>query len=380
MAYKAYKTRLKLKKTQATVMAKHAGYARWVFNWGLRLWMEAFKEGLKPKLGILKKVFTNYVKPQHHWMSQMSSKVYQYAFMALGDAFKRFFTKQSGYPNFKKKGLADSFTIDNSGAPIKIGGLRHKLPFIGWVRTFEALPELVTKKVTISRQAGNWYLSFHIEVHKKEPTPKQRETIGCDVGISTLMTCSDGTVFENPKPLRKASKKLAQMQRHLSRKVKGSSNWLLCKLKVQRLHQRVTNIRKDTIHRLTAWLSKNHGTIVVEDLCVSGMLKNHRLASAISDISPYEIRRQLEYKCSWYGSELVIANRFFPSSQLCSDCGHQQKMPLSQRIFECQKCRSVKCRDWNASLNLERYPRLVQSRTLVEGVLPTVPVETSSKP
>jgi putative transposase len=380
MAYKAFRTRLKLNNKQVTVMAKHAGFARWVFNWGLKLWMEAYKEGLKPSVGMLKKLFTNHLKPQYSWMSQLSSKVYQYAFMALGDAFKRFFTKQSGYPSFKKKGRADSFTIDNSGQPIKIGGLRHKLPFIGWVRTHEALPECVTKKVTISKQAGHWYLSFHVEIPDLPVTPKSRDIIGCDLGISTMMTCSDGTVYENPKPLRKVARKLAQMQRHLSRKVKGSSNWRKCLRVCQRLHQRVANIRKDTIHKLTTWLAKTTQTIVIEDLCISGMLKNHRLAAAIADISPYQIRRQLKYKCDWYGSELVVADRFFPSSQLCPDCGHRQKMPLSSRTFECEKCRSVKCRDWNASLNLERYPRLVQSRTLAEGVLPTVPVETSSKP
>lgn len=375
-------------------MARHAGFARWVYNWGLKLWMEAYKEGLKPNVGMLKKLFTNHVKPQHPWMSQLSSKVYQYAFMALGEAYHSFFTRKFGYPNFKKKGRHDSFTIDNSGAPIKIGGLRHKLPFIGWVRTHEALPECTTKKVTISKQAGHWYLSFHFRLPNSPPTPKQRDRIGCDLGISALMTCSDGTVFENPKPLRKAAKKLAQMQRHLSRKVKGSSNWHKCLTKVQRLHQRVANIRRETIHKLTTWLARTTQTIVIEDLCVSGMLKNHRLAAAIADISPYEIRRQLEYKCDWFGSELVIADRFFPSSQICSDCGHRQKMPLSQRTFNCQNCRSVKCRDWNASLNLERYavyrgepvrptpayPRLVQSRTPIEGVLPTVPDEVGSKP
>jgi putative transposase len=379
MAYKAFKTRLKLNNKQATVMAKHAGFARWVFNWGLKLWMEAYKEGLKPNMGMLKKLFTNHVKPQYPWMSQLSSKVYQYAFIALGDAFKRFFAKQFGYPNFKKKGRADSFTLDNSGALIKIGGLRHKLPFIGWVRTYEALPECVTKKVTISKSSGHWYLSFHVEIPEVPATPKSRDIIGCDLGISTLMTCSDGTVFENPKPLSKAANQLSQMQRHLSRKVKGSSNWRKCLLKVQRLHQRVVNIRRDTIHKLTTWLSKNHGTVVIEDLCVRGMLKNHCVAAAIADISPYEVRRQLEYKCGWYGSELIVADRFFPSSQICSDCGHRQNMPLSSRTFECQNCCSVKCRDWNASLNLKRYPRLVQSRTLAEGVLPTVPVEASSK-
>src|SRR5919202_6806634 len=164
MAYKAFRTKLKLDNKQATLMAKHAGYARFVFNWGLRLWSQAYKEGLKPSVQVLKKVFTNYVKPQFTWMSKLSSKVYQYAFINLGDAFKRFFKKLGEYPKFKKKGRHDSFTIDNSGAPIKLGGIRHKLPFIGWVSTHEVLPDCVVKKVTISRQAGCWYISFAVEV------------------------------------------------------------------------------------------------------------------------------------------------------------------------------------------------------------------------
>jgi putative transposase len=148
MAYKAFRTKLKLDNKQATLMAKHAGYARFVFNWGLRLWNEAYKVGLKPSVKTFKKVFTNHVKPQFAWMSQLSSKVYQYAFINLGDAFKRFFNKLGGYPKFKKKGRHDSFSIDNSGASIKLGGTRHKLPFIGWVSTYEALPECTVKKVT----------------------------------------------------------------------------------------------------------------------------------------------------------------------------------------------------------------------------------------
>jgi putative transposase len=358
MAYKAFRTKLKLDNKQATLMAKHAGYARFVFNWGLRLWSQAYKEGLKPSVQVLKKVFTNYVKPQFTWMSELSSKVYQYAFINLGDAFKRFFKKLGGYPKFKKKGRHDSFTIDNSGSPIKLGGTRHKLPFMGWVSTYEALPECVVKKVTISSQAGCWYISFAIEV-LQEDTPKCREVIGADLGINALATCSDGTVFANPKAYRKAAKTLARLQRHLSRKVKASCNWHKCLQKVQRLHQRVANIRRDTIHKLTTFLAKNHSQVVIEDLNVSGLLKNHRLAGSIADASFYEIRRQLDYKNERYGSKLTVADRFYPSSQICSDCGHRQKMPLNQRTYQCGSCGAVKDRDFNASLNLEQYPQSV---------------------
>jgi putative transposase len=355
MLYKAFRTKLKLNDRQATLMAKHAGYARFVFNWGLHLWRSAYEEGLKPNINSIKKVFTNYVKPQYPWMSELSSRVYQYAFINLGDAFKRFFKGISSYPKFKKKGHHDSFTIDNCGKPIKLSGTRHKLPFVGWVSTFEALPESWVKKVTITRQAGDWYMSFFVEI-PQEITPKCRERIGVDLGINNLATCSDGTKFSNPKAYKAARKKLARLQRHLSRKVKGSKNRAKCLLKVQKLHQRVANIRRDTLHKITTFLAKNHSQVVIEDLNVSGMLKNHCLAGSIADASFYEFRRQLSYKAERYGSKLIIADRFYPSSQLCSNCGHRQKMPLSQRTFECPNCGLVIDRDWNASIILEKSP------------------------
>ncbi|HEY9872871.1 MAG TPA: RNA-guided endonuclease TnpB family protein [Candidatus Obscuribacterales bacterium] len=352
--YKAYGTKLDLNNEEKTLMAKHAGFSRWVYNWALRQWIDGCKAGLKPNAATLKKLFTNHVKPNYPWMKEVSSKVYQYAFMNLKDAFGRFFKKLAEYPKFKKKYHSDSFGLDNSGAPIKIGGLRHKLPFIGWVKTFEALPECVTKKVTISRQAGNWYLSFMVELPDPEPTPKQHEVVGVDLGISTLATLSTGETFPNPKALRKATKKLARLQRDQSRKVYGSSNYKKASLKVARLHRRVANIRADYLHKLTTYLAKNHGTVVIEDLNVSGMLKNHKLARAIADCGFGEFRRQLEYKCQRYGSELVIVDRFYPSSQLCSDCGHQQKMPLSQRVYTCAGCGMSLDRDLNAAINLSR--------------------------
>jgi len=352
--YKAYRTKLDLNNQQKTLMAKHAGFARWVYNWALRLWKDSYKEGLKPNATILKKLFTNHVKPHYPWMKELSSRVYQYAFMNLQDAFASFFKKLADYPKFKKKYQGDSFGLDNSGKPIKIGGLQHKLPFVGWVKTFEALPECVTKKVTISRQAGDWYISFFVELPNLEPTPKQHQVVGVDLGVSTLATLSTGEAFPKHEALRKATKKLARLQHGQNRKNQGSSNYKKASLQVASLHRRVANIRADYLHKLTTYLAKNHGTVVIEDLNVSGMLQNHKLAKAIVDCGLYEFRRQLEYKCQWYGSELVIVDRFYPSSQLCSDCGHQQKMPLSKRVYNCPSCGMNLDRDLNAAINLSR--------------------------
>ncbi|NEQ11543.1 MAG: IS200/IS605 family element transposase accessory protein TnpB [Moorea sp. SIO4E2] len=349
---RAFKTKLKLNNKQKTLMAQHAGYSRWIWNWALRMWNSAYKEGLKLSTNKLKKFYTNHIKPDYPWQSTLSSRVYQFAFLHLGEAFKRFFKGTAQHPKFKKKGRNDRFTIDNCGKVMVFEGRRLKLPFIGWVRTHEALPEIQTKRITISRVADSWYLSVAYEFDP-EPTVKTRDYLGVDVGVKVLATCSDGTVFPNPRAYKKAQKKIALLQRQLARKEKGSKNRDKARLKLAKTYQRVTNIRKDAIDKLTSWLSKNHAVIGLEDLNVSGMLKNHKLAGAIADSAFYEIRRQLEYKSEWYGCELVFADRFFPSSKTCSSCGNNQEMPLTQRVFSCFACGAVKDRDYNASVNLQ---------------------------
>ncbi|WP_424100339.1 RNA-guided endonuclease InsQ/TnpB family protein [Moorena producens] len=349
--HKAIKTKLKLNNQQKTLMAKHAGYSRWVYNWGLALWQQAYSEGLKPSASKLRKLFTNHVKPQYPWMNELSSKVYQYAFIALGVAYKRFFKGLGGYPKFKKKGRNDSFTIDNSGKSINLSGIRHKLPKLGWVRTYEPLPEITTKKITISRQADGWYVSCHYE-HEPLATPKLKDVVGVDLGIKELAVLSTGIVFPGSKPYGQAQKQLVRCQRDLSRKIKGSNNWYKAVNRLGKKHQKVANIRENTLNQLTTYLAKNHGTVVIEDLNVSGMMANHRLAASMADQGFYEFKRQLEYKCQWYGSQLVMVDRFYPSSQLCSSCGHRQKMPLKIRTYNCPECGLSLDRDLNAAINL----------------------------
>ncbi|AOY80703.1 RNA-guided endonuclease TnpB family protein [Moorena producens JHB] len=351
---RAYQTRLKLNNRQKTLMARHAGYYRWVWNWALNMWNEAYKAELKPSANKLKKFYTHHVKPQYPWQSTLSSRVYQFAFRHLSEAFKRFFKGVAKHPKFKKKGRNDSFTLDNCGKVMEFSGTRLKLPFIGWVSTYEPLPEIQTKRVTISRVADSWYISVSYEF-EPEATVKSREHLGVDVGVKVLATCSDGTVFANPRAYKQAQKKLARLQRELSRRKLGSANRNKTKLKLALAHQSIVNIRKDTIHKLTSWLCKNHAVIGLEDLNVSGLLKNHKLAGAIADSAFYEIRRQLEYKSEWYGCQLVFADRFYPSTKTCSSCGHIQEMPLKERVFNCEACGYTADRDLNASRNLERY-------------------------
>ena len=279
----------------------------------------------------------------------------------LERAFKNFLSiPQRGFPKFKKKGKKDSFYLEGSIQILQ--GNYIKLPRIGIVKTYEILPSVSVKNVTISKRAGDWYISFTYNLEPENSTPKQRDIIGVDVGINTLATCSDGTTYANVKAYKQAKKRRTRYQRRVNKKEPGflrnatqTKNRAKAIKKLAKIHKKVADIRADALHKLTTWLAKNHSTIVIEDLNVSGMLKNHKLASAIADCGFYEFKRQLTYKCEWYGSELIIADRFYPSSQLCSQCGHQQKMPLSVRRYECSNCGFTTDRDLNAAINLENY-------------------------
>ena len=350
-----FRTKLKLNQSQRVLMAQHAGYSRWVYNWGLATLIRLTQEGIKIKTTELKKFYTNHVKPDFPWQSTLSSRVYQFAFRDLENAIDRFFKGSAKFPRFKKKGKNDSFTLDAGGKLIPVGGTRIKLPFIGWVNTFEGCPETQVKKITISKQAGDWYISFAFEQERKKPTQKP-ETIGIDLGISDWAYLSNGEVFPSLKPYRQLQEKLSRLQYLNRHKTIGSSNWRKAQLKIARLHRRISNIRRDYLHKMTSYIAKTWSKVAIEDLCVQGMLANRKLSKAVADQAFYEFRRQLTYKCSIYGSELVIIDRFYPSSKTCSGCQNiKQDLTLSDRWFICNSCGISLPRDWNASINLASY-------------------------
>jgi len=353
MSLVSFKTSLRLNNKQKTLAAKHAGTARHAYNWGLQICLAALENQEKIPTAIdLHKKLVREVKSVNQWYCEVSKCAPQEALRHLNTAFKNWLKhKHCSKPKFKKKGIKDSFYLEGS---IKISGDQIKIPVFGWVKCDEILPTVKPKNVTISRRADRWFISFRYEINHKQ-TPKKKEKIGVDLGINALATCSDQTVFKNQKAYRKNQKKLAKLQRQLSRKTKGSKNREKAKIKVAKLHKRISDIRKDATHKLTSFLAKNHSKIIIEDLNVSGMLKNHRLASAIADCGFYEFKRQLMYKTEWYGSQLTIVDRFFPSSQLCSNCNYRQKMPLKERVFKCNNCGFEIDRDFNASINLENW-------------------------
>ncbi len=357
-----FKTKLKLNNQQRTQMAKHAGVARHAWNWGLGLTKQILdhnqnnpSEKIKfPSAIDLHKWLVALVKPQCPWYYESSKCAPQFALRQLRDAWGRAFNKTSQPPRFKRKGRNDSFTLD--GTIKVIDHYKIQVPKIGVIKTYERLPfGYKPKSVTISRKADEWFISFKIEV---EPnlTHKAVETVGVDLGVKTLAYLSTGVSFEGARAYKRYEKRLSRLQWLNRKKVIGSHNWKKAQLKIAKLHAKIANIRQDTLHKITTYLAKNHSKIVIEDLNVAGMLKNGKLAKAISDMGFSEFRRQLEYKCQLYGSELIVADRWFPSSKTCFLCGwYNPDFKLSDRWFLCAECGSFLDRDGNAAINLSRW-------------------------
>jgi len=347
-----FRTRLELNNRQKTLAAQHAGVARHAYNWGLVIYKQAIESKQKLPTAIdLHKRLVAEVKKENPWYYQVSKCAPQQALRNLEQAVKRWRQGLNQFPRFKRKGVRDSFYLEGN---IRISGNRIKVPIFGWLRCAEILPTTTPKNVVMSLRAGQWYISFKYEA----PPPQVEKTgdvVGVDLGIHHLATCSDGMVFENPKPYRRAKRRLARLQRRVNRKQKGSANRKKAVAQLARAHKRVADIRQDSLHKLTSYLAKKYRVVVIEDLQVKNLLKNHKLAGALSDCGVYEFRRQLEYKAQLYGCQLVVADRFYPSSQLCSRCGHRQKIPLHQRVFRCERCGLELDRDLNATINLVKW-------------------------
>ncbi|MGB5771084.1 MAG: RNA-guided endonuclease TnpB family protein [Crocosphaera sp.] len=382
-----FKTQLKLNQTQRQQLARHAGVARHAYNWGNGLCLAILdhnkscehSEKIKFPTGIdLHKWLNKLVKPQNEWYYEVSKCAPQFALRHLASAWLDCFDKKKKRPKFKKKGRQDSFTLDGTIRILSSHSIQ--VPVIGKLKTYERLPAIhKPKNVTISREADRWFISFKIEV-EPQATSKKLDVVGIDLGVKALATLSTGEVKKGAYSYKKLSAKLAKLQREVSRKVAGSSNQQKAKLKVQKLHRRIANLRKDTLHKLTSQLSKNHAVNVIEDLNVSGMMANHKLAKAIADMGFYEFRRQLEYKSKLYGSKLLIADRFYPSSKTCSNCGEKKEsLLLSERVFCCDKCHYQIDRDLNAANNLKKLGQAMAEVTLVDKKEPTPLDEAGNK-
>lgn len=289
-------------------------------------------------------------------MSEVSSKIAKQACLDCDNAFKRFFKKLSGFPNFKKKGVKDSFYVRyDSIKPTKRG---FKCEKIGEIKTSESVPKADKYyNPHIVYDGKYWYITFGIDVPEKVNENNSGKTLGIDLGIKTFATVSDGAVIPNINKSKKPKsiyRKIKYFQRKLNRCKKGSNNRMKVVEKLQLLHRILRCIRSNHIHQATTMLVKTKpAKIVIECLNVLGMLKNRKLSRAISEAGFYEFARQLEYKCRLWGIEFLKADMFFPSSKLCSKCGcKKDKLKLSERTYRCEHCGNVIDRDLNAAINL----------------------------
>jgi putative transposase len=335
----AIKRALKLNNREATLMAKHAGFRRVVFS-GLSLRTQMYgrvKLSDSKVINELKKVLTNHVKkqPGFAWMNQLSSRVYQNALIDLKDAFNRYRSGKSPHPTFASRRDGQSFTVDSS-SPLVVqnAGNTIKIPTVGTFQGHEPLEcGFVSQTFTISKEGSRWFVSFCVDAERL-PVQQLQKSVGRDLGIRAFATLreaegSNNQVFDAPKPLKQAKTKLAILQRKASRQVKGSKNQRQTYNKISRIHSGISGIRKELLQKLTTPTVKNFKLIKIGDLNVKGMMANHKLSLAISDLRFYEVRRQLEYKCKMYGANLVLVDRWFPSSLTCSNCGSKQDMPPS---------------------------------------------------
>lgn len=360
---RGYKTELDTNNVQRAALLRHAGAARFAYNWGLGQKQAARESGQKVPTAIdLHKQLNALKKTDFPWLYDVSKYAPQEALRNLDKAYGHFFrrckngAKKKGYPKFKsrKRGIG-SFTLYGA---IHVADDTIQLPRLGVLRLKECgyLPTSGVKvlRATVSEWAGRWFVSLQVEEERCDPKPKDGEALGIDVGITHLMTLSDGTVFENPKALHAAQHQLARAQRTLARRRKGSANRRKAARRVALLHYRIACTRKDAIHQATsAVIAKQPSVIGIESLNVVGMAKNHCLARSMADASLAEILRQLEYKAKWAGIEVVKANPWFPSSKMCSACGAvKDALSLGERTYVCTECGSILDRDRNAALNL----------------------------
>ncbi len=350
----AHKIALDPNVEQAVYFARACGTARFAWNWALSEWQRQYKEGGKPSEAALRKQLNTAKREQFPWMLEVTKVAPQQAIKNLGAAFKRFFEGKAKYPRFKKKGIHDSFRAENGPGTFAFDEKRIKLPVVGWVKMREILRlEGKILSATVSRVADRWFVSVTVEVAHQVPARENQAVGGVDLGVKALATMSDGGAVEGPKALRSNLKKLRRLSRSLSRKVKGSANRRKAKAKIARLHARISNIRKDGLHKLTTELVNRFAVIGIEDLNVKGMMANGKLSRAVADMGFHEFRRQLGYKAAMAGTRIVVADRWFPSSKTCSDCGHVvPTLPLSVRDWVCPACGSVHDRDRNAAINL----------------------------
>ena len=357
MISRAHKIKLKPNKAQAVMLSKTAGTARYAYNWALAETYKGWKDtGKNPSVYELDSRWTA-EKPE--WASETARTSQTRAILNTKSAYKKFFEnlkagvyagKQVIHPSFKRKGVHDSFYVDNAHA--KLCGKHIKLPRIGSVRMTEKLrySDCKIMSYTVSHEADGWYVSVQVELDE-ELRSSSDSFVGVDVGCKVLAIASDGTECKTPGMLKDLERQLKRKQRLLARKARGSKNRAKARIKVAKAYKRIRNVKQDAMHKFTATIAKNHGVVVIEDLDVKGMKEgnNKYVRKGVQQSCMSEIHRQLMYKCNSY----IKVDRYYPSSKTCSSCGfHKADLLLGERTFVCPSCGLTIDRDLNAALNL----------------------------
>lgn len=379
-------------------LARAAGVSRFTFNWGLAEWDRQYKAGEKPSAQKLKKQFNAIKGEQFPWITESPRDANSQPFADLGRAFSNFFASCKGtrkgrkicHPTFRKRGVNDSFYVANDKFEVRRRGKRGvvRLPVIGDVRMMEPLRwqgKILSARVF--RKADQWFIAINVETRVAKPHVHECVIVGVDLGLKTAVVPSHGDPLDAPKPLRKALRRLARANREIHRRKKGSKNRNKSRIKFAKKHLHVANVRKDWWHKRTTDLCRENQTNVIEDLSLEFMLRNRRLARAASDVGLGMFKPLMLYKAPIYGTEVIVADRRYPSTQRCSRCGYiktgDETIGLGVSEYVCEKCGYREDRDRNAAFNLEQYPGLQgnwgrETRTSTDDLASTRSVKSRS--
>lgn len=354
---KSFKVRIYPNKEQQILIDKTFGCTRFIYNFMLNLRQKLYKNfNISLSYYDTCKILTE-LKKQKTWLYEVDNKSLQQSLKNLDSSYKRFYNGITGYPNFKSKRDKNSYRTVSKNIHLDQDNKMIRIPKIGWIKfrdkyNFNGLTKI--NNITISKNSsGKYFASISAEVDITSFT-KTKKSCGIDLGLKDFCILNDGTKFSNHKFLVNSEKRLKLLQKSLSRKVYGSKNYEKTKIKLAKFHEYIINCRKDYLHKISLYLVKNYDIICAETLYVKNMIKNHKLAKAIVDVSWREFCRQLEYKCLWYDKKFVRIDTYFASSQICSNCGYKKSnvKDLNIRKWTCPECEIHHDRDINAATNI----------------------------